>query len=329
MAILFAAGEQEAFTAGTIAGTDTGNPTDANFQTNSLRLQAGQTLTHNLASSQTELWIHCRYAFETDTAVGDDAIITIEDSGTGDVFAQLDSLDSDLRMQYFSGAGFTTISTSGGLSNDTNYTIDIHILLHDTTGLIEWFLDGVLQGTFVGDTIQTATATTIDQVIWRTYVHSGGSTQEVNYTEFLITNSEATTGWRVATLRPTADGNDTSWTGDFNDIDDVGTNDDANFITTDTTTNVENFVMGDLSATAQNFDIMAVIVNHRTRRGATGIQQVEAHVRVNGTNYFGTTIDPGTAFVPLQEIWNNSPDTASAWTASEVNAIQAGVRGIT
>ncbi len=329
MAILFAAGEQEAFSAGTIAGTDTGVPADSNFQTNSLRLQGGQTLTHNLSSAQTELWIHFRYAFETDTTLADDEILTIEDSATGDIFARLGSINSDLRMQYFNGATFTTISTSGNLAANTTYTIDIRILLSDTVGVIEWFIDGVSQGIFNGDTIQTATATTIDRLVWRTYLHTGGSTQEVNYSEWIVTNSEATTGWRVATLLPTADGNDTAWTGTFADIDDVGTNDDANFITTDTNNNVQNHVMSDLRATAQNFDIMAVIVNHRSRRGATGIQQVQAHVRVNVTNYFGATINPGTAFVPLQEIWANSPDTASAWTVSEVNALQAGVRGIT
>jgi hypothetical protein len=51
-------------------------------------------------------------------------------------------------------------------------------------------------------------------------------------------------------------------------------------------------------------------------------------VRTGGVDYVGAAYNLGGSDLPFTHTWNTNPNTGAAWTAAEVNALEAGMQRV-
>lgn len=133
-------------------------------------------------------------------------------------------------------------------------------------------------------------------------------------------------------LRPDGDGDYTSWTGDYEMWQDTTPDGNATFV----------------SATAHNLNETSTLQDHTTQTSAikkvsltivaaqfnetesVSVPDRDDKLRmmlyINGEGYNGSIITPTTTYSAYTTDWTVNPATASAWTWTDIDALQAGVR---
>lgn len=71
---------------------------------------------------------------------------------------------------------------------------------------------------------------------------------------------------------------------------------------------------------------VTVYVKYRSLDPVSNTFQI--NIRTNGTDYFSANkdTDPSTSYILFSETWNTNPNTGSAWTVSELDALQCGAK---
>jgi hypothetical protein len=72
--------------------------------------------------------------------------------------------------------------------------------------------------------------------------------------------------------------------------------------------------------------VKAVAVQLIARKDLTGLKQVCPVWRIGGVDYDGATVQPGTTYTALRQIYTVSPATSAAWTVSEINSAELGMK---
>lgn len=213
--------------------------------------------------------------------------------------------------------------------------ITMEIYLHASAGTAKVWVDGVLVIDFIGNTINTALSDPkIRGVNFGVVQHSSGGEAQ-RWDDLGIWSSggdgpAALSGdWVVNTLFPTANGDETDGTPSAGTlaqcVDDIGgSTEDADYIVNTTVGDIATFQMQDLGEVG---DVIGVNVHAHMRGDAPGLRKVNLGVRVSGVNHFGSTdhiIPSQNAYNGVDEAFAENPETAAAWTATEVNALQAG-----
>ena len=78
-----------------------------------------------------------------------------------------------------------------------------------------------------------------------------------------------------------------------------------------------------------SYNVVAVGVSPRAKRGASGPQNLHMALRSNGTNYYRSTIAQDVSYTANVAIWETDPATAAAWVNTAAALVQAGVKSIT
>jgi hypothetical protein len=246
---------------------------------------------------------------------------------TANALLQIDVDDpSTINLEYWNGSAFVTdASIDPNMLNSTKKRIDIHIVLSDTVGKFELYIDGTLTATLTtSDTIRTA-ATTIDRITLRS---PNVDTISCYYSGIIVAD-EDTRGMRLVQRLPTGAGAETDWTGAYTAIDEIGIN-DADFITSATANQTSTFTFNDLPSEFNGSPIAAVVVSERVQGSAISPTTLQNVARVGSTDYPDDTEHATTtAYGPAQTVFNVNPATLTEWTASTVNAAEFGVKSKT
>jgi len=127
-------------------------------------------------------------------------------------------------------------------------------------------------------------------------------------------------------LRPDGNGLCTAWTGDFTDWDDVTPDNDTTYVSATSDNLNETSTLEDCSNPPGSIDTLELtIVASQT----TGDEQIRLMLGIGGTGYHGSLVTPSTtSYETYSYTWTTNPATGSAWTWSDVNALQAGVRSV-
>ena len=251
-------------------------------------------------------------------------IAAFRQSMTSAVLFKLVSTSSSAgAFYYWNGTTYVslgTISLTEGLGDSTERW-DIHIKMHDTTGVIEGYCNGALKFSYSGDTIFTA-ATTIG---WVEHEHQSVTTSIAAVSSEFVSTLDSR-NLELAQLQPTSDGANTGFTGGYSQVGKVARN-DLTWISSAAAGDIETFNMGDVPADLAGQTVHAVVAASRARRGATGPQTLKAAARIGSTNYeLGTYGALDNAFSRFAIIAANNPATSSAWITSEINGAQFGVK---
>lgn len=99
------------------------------------------------------------------------------------------------------------------------------------------------------------------------------------------------------------------------------------FVSTNTVDQVDQWTVPDMGFGVNNIYGIAVVTNNQVE-GSPTPQHMSHVVRTGGTDYIGTSIEvPSDGAV--MTVWATNPNTAAAWTQSEVQGSEIGVKSLT
>jgi hypothetical protein len=278
-------------------------------------------------AAQSDFWVSCYMRIPAvDMGVADSAMLQFFNTAvsTTQALFQVDADNGVINWEYWNGSAW--VETGGDISNltiTTRVRIDIHIIMSDSAGALELYVDGALAHTATTtDTIWTA-ATTIDRIRFGNYE---GSVNSMIWSAIFVSDEDS----RALTFvhrPPIADGAQTAWTGTYDDVDETGEN-DANFITTTTNNAIETFTFADIGFAGSS--VAAVVVSLRAQGSASSPTQIEGVARIGGVDYSQSLLEPAdtAAFGPVRAIFSFNPATSNEWTVADVDAAEFGVKAI-
>lgn len=206
--------------------------------------------------------------------------------------------------------------------------IEMKATLHDSTGAVELRVDGTTVLSLSGiDTKNAGTGSVFDCIRFNETGFANNSFSD----DFYICNGDATSpndflgDIAVETIYPSGAGNTTGLTPS------TGANyaavDEALWSTTDyvsssVATTKDTYAFGNVSTPRS---IVAVQGNYYAQK-TDGSRLLVPVVRHSGTDYDSTGIPLPQSFTDLRQIWVTNPGTGSAWTDTDLNAAEFGVK---
>jgi len=148
-------------------------------------------------------------------------------------------------------------------------------------------------------------------------------------------DGEAPTGWlghtRIDTLLPSAAGGSTQWTPSSGDnyacVDETNTDDDSTYVESATNDHKDLYSLGNLSHSPTA--IHAVAVTARAKKTDSGSGAVKLVMKSGSPEAIGSsealTENEYKRFFYARGI---NPDTSAAWSVSDVNALEAGIKAV-
>jgi len=127
---------------------------------------------------------------------------------------------------------------------------------------------------------------------------------------------------------PDSEGNYSDWgpsTGADNAavVDEIGPNDDTDYVSSSTATQIDSYTKAALTAVAGS--VPAVAVNLRVRDDAAGTPTVSTMLRLSSTDQFGAADSMGASYTYLQQVHDTKPG-GGAWSIGDVNNVEFGRR---
>lgn len=239
-----------------------------------------------------------------------------------------------IKANIASGAGIL-LGTSAGdvLPLDAWSYVEISYTPHYTTGELIIRVNGAVVFTFNGRTVGTNAVSAVNsaELIPRSSFfyfddfYACDTLGAAPYNTFLG-------DVRVSTLVPTASGASSGLAGsDGNSVDNWALVDelppsDVDYVSSNVSGTKDTYVMSDLPNTAPVLAVQPVMRAHRTDAGTL---RARAIIRSGGVDGAGVTQAVGTAPATFTDSMVVNPATGAAWTAADVNNMEAGMEVIT
>jgi hypothetical protein len=235
----------------------------------------------------------------------------------------------------FRGTTATVLQTgTTALLSNTWYYLEFKATIHDTAGLYEVRLDGVTElSAASGDTRNGGTGA------WTGFYLNGANSSSVNYyfDDVYCADSAGSVNntflgaVKVETLLPQTDavaaGSNTGLTPstgtDHGALVDENPPNTTDYNSSATVGLKDTYHYPSLSLTGA---ILGVQTNLYVAKSDAAARQVCAVVRTSSTDYDGANVSPSTTFGYVSEVRQINPATGAAWTAAEVDALEAGMK---
>jgi hypothetical protein len=135
---------------------------------------------------------------------------------------------------------------------------------------------------------------------------------------------------RIDTLYPDSDGNANQFDGsdgnsvnNFELVDEAQNDGDTTYVESSTATEKDQY---GFDAIAEPTTIHGVSVCSVARKDDAGARTGKIITRSGGADYEGSEFTPSTSYGYFDEIWEEDPDTSTAWTESGINAAEFGIK---
>lgn len=223
----------------------------------------------------------------------------------------------------------TTLATgTTTIAKSTWYYIEMMVTVHDSTGAVIVRVNEVEDINISGvDTRNGVTGVTNKIRLWNSG-SSGGTNPGLTVDDFYIDSSQFQGDCKVELSLPTGAGTTTQFTpsagSNFQNVDDTSPDDDASYNSSSTVGQIDTFQMGNLNTVSGS--VKAVQVAVKWRKDDAGSRTGRRVVRVGTTNYESADVAVLDTYTYSIGIYNQNPDTSSAWTISDVNALEAGYK---
>lgn len=271
----------------------------------------------------TEIWTHFvwYHAYTSGTAKGS---VSWYDQGGTKRFRLIRASSISWNFQYWNGA-WNTIGACA-IIEDTRQDVDVYIKIGTAgTGRASVYVDGVtVMADMTVDYTVGGAVTSLSKL--RLQGVATSNTNSIYFSEVIVADWN-TIGASYVTRVPDAAGTHTAWAGAYTAVDEA-------VPASDTIAGAANgdrwtCLLTDLSALASGESIEAVKVGIWANRDAAGPQNVNIMTRISGTDYDGTDLTLSTTMGPRSYSWALNPATSGAWTVSDVNGAEFGVRART
>lgn len=275
---------------------------------------ASQYVSTPTLSLPDDFFLHFEFTRPT-TAAGDVVACALNNGGT-DVFRVI-ATNANFQMQRWTGAAWSNVGSTVSYAVDSRQIIDLQIVGNDASGSATLYLSGTLRETATADLTSVVSIDTVR--FYGTDLHVGTFVSQV------IIADTSTIGKRLGTRYPNGAGTTGDWTGAYTDVDEI-VYDDADFAYSASADQVELYTQ--TGPDFSGYVPVAVAVYARAKRGASGPQNLQLALRVNGTTYFSGNKALGLGYDSYGHIWETNPDTTGAWTGAQLAALQPGVKSI-
>lgn len=214
-------------------------------------------------------------------------------------------------------------------------SINCYFKIDDSVGRVVLKVDGVTHIDFTGDTKNAGTNATIDglRLAMPNNVSNGFADLVICDSSGSINN---TYPGDIAVIRrlPNANGTYSQFTGsDGNSVNNYQLVDEAPSDTSDytfATTSAQKDSYGVEDLPAATVSVVGVRAVAKTSKSGAGLAGMTVFVRENATDTFGPDVPLSTSYSwQGDDIRELAPSTAAAWTVSDVNAMEIGVRSET
>lgn len=188
------------------------------------------------------------------------------------------------------------------------------------------FAGSVIGLTVDGDTEVTATTHGGNFDYFSVGMQDGMYQNDVEFDTWVLADAAIDFEPYCVRMGPNGAGNSSGWTGSYTDVDEVEQDDDTTYLST-ASSGAKHDVALESAASAGVVGSIKAIKPLAVCRDEGGVANVETYVRVNGTDYEqGQDIDPGTSYIPIADVLETNPDTAAAWTSSDLDGLGVGVK---
>lgn len=146
------------------------------------------------------------------------------------------------------------------------------------------------------------------------------------------TNNDFLGDCRIETLYPSGAGNYTDFVANgagtnWGCVSEHPADDDTTFVSSNNVNDIDSYAFTNPSGTPTA--IFAIQANMRARKDNAGTRTFGRLVRISGTDYVGSGFALGTNYSLFREIIEQNPNTNAAWTSSDINGLEAGVKVLT
>ena len=233
------------------------------------------------------------------------------------------------------GSGGTVIGTgTKAIYSSTWYYVEAKIFINNTTGSAIVNIDEVEDINISGQDTQFQATDDITILYAGLNANTGSSYFYIDDLYMCDTSGSINNDFlgpvMVEGLTPSGNGYNSDFVGSDADsvdnyllVDEVPANDDTDYIKSDVVSDIDSFAYGNL--TGDIGTIHGIKINSVAKKEDTYDRNFKNFVRVSGTNYLSSEYDPDTSYNNFFTIWEQNPDTATGWTESDVNAIEAGI----
>jgi hypothetical protein len=218
----------------------------------------------------------------------------------------------------------TLIATGGSFAANVWYQIEIYWNIHASTGTCTVKRDGATDINFTGNTYAGTGGVYVNTV-----AIASGTYNSKFFDDFYISDSEFLGNFRSVRLTPNAAGDTTQWTPNtgtnFGAVDDTASDGDTTYVATSTTDNIDLYNLP--SPTHGGTTIVAVDVRYDYRKEVSDTNFAPIFKTSGGTVQVGTTIPVTSAsYVVRNVLQTTNPETGLAWTQSEIDGLQIGMK---
>lgn len=238
-------------------------------------------------------------------------------------------------IECYTGTGTLVHTGSTVMQVNTWYIIELHVKIADAGGVIEYKIDGVLVSAFSGDT-KPGSDTTVGQIL----LQKMGSFSTVGYWDDLALNDVAggvDDSWcgdgHIYGLVPNADGDSSQWLGsDGNStnnyllVDEIPHNTDTDYVSSATSADKDLYNVASIPTLPSNSVVKRVQVQARAREITADADSINLGVKSGSTEGWSGNIVVGTTYAAKSADFTTNPATSAAWTESEINSMQIGVK---
>lgn len=257
-------------------------------------------------------------------------------------FLDAGSLQCDLRLLpdgtfRVTRNGTTLGTTSFSISSGAYCHIQFKVKIDPSTGTIDLKINNDSKLSLTGQNTRATANSTANQIVLGnvTGVFAGGGSFTADYDDLVSVNGTGgltsfTGDVRVQASLPSGAGTTTQLTpsagSNFQCVDETPPNDDTDYVSSSTPGQYDTYAMGNV--TPASGTVLGVGVRMRARKDDAGTRTLAAAIRTNSNDYFGANQNISTSYLYYGEMWETNPNTAAAFTISEVNAIEAGAKVI-
>lgn len=261
-----------------------------------------------------------------------------EDIFVRDIFGVLEGITNHVRLQgvptngalafeAYNEQGDTLLATSSHTFNANTWRLlELYIYINDASGRFVLKVDGATEIDFTGDT-RNGGVGEINRVVLG-YTGTTGSLNNGYFDDFVIDDA----GWigetSVYGLSPSGAGNSANWTpsagNNWECVDEVPYS-DSDYIYTNSNDVVDTYALTNMSVSPYSIKCVQAMARAQ-KEGASTPQNLALVLRQGGTDYPGSDQQILTSFSGHTEMWENDPNTSSAWLEAGVNSLEAGVK---
>jgi hypothetical protein len=277
-------------------------------------------------AEQGTIYVACAYNPRNTPIV--DEILTFRHLGVQHITIQLLG-GSNIRALRGSGFGVELGTAYGVLRPGRVNHLEVKVTISDTVGVVEIRVDGVAVLTLTSqDTKNGGTTDNTDTIdfIGAAAIAQGAEAETV-FSDIIIRDDDWSGPIVAESLLPDGAGDLSDWTpsagSNFQNVDEIPKDGDTTYNETATANDIDLFTMGNLAVITSG--ILGIKVDLDVRATA-GSENIRTKVRSGATTADGASqaVTDTVNFITFSEILETDPDTASAWTVSGINAIQAG-----